>query len=371
MKENAGNTFGTGTNNLERIEIASSKNYNFNVSVGLQFKAFEGDPYYYRTIFEGKLLEMKKEERPIFLYEVSGTISCPEWNLRDYLYLTKQHLLFPLLRNVPERRIREDGFEFKLDPFRWQYSPKKDEPDDEISEFKERTASAFSNFIRNNEKFQSRAREVIGNYYSEIGRTAKNIILEHKDDLPTILSLTRQWGVYDKQHTTDILDLVFGNRWSFYHGEDVIIDKETGTLLIPNFWVKYIDGIQSGVDPLAFAGYGMRTGVVEFGFDPYPWTLIRVNSISNSIENIIRDKVSFGPEKAKLNVAKKKKTVMPRIVNCLVYIIGLRGERIVLKKLSKEYISNMDFREEGKLEVVTGLALGQLEADEQEREKKV
>lgn len=358
------------TENVAPMLPDTGRNYGFVRIVGLPIKVLEDDPYHYRIEFDTKLLGTKKGKRPVFVYEASGKILCPEFNLSDYLYLKKHHLLFERLKTD----VAETFPQLHVDKICWAYSPLKkgEDLDPGDVEFKDAAGNAFANFVRSYEPLLGNAKEAIRKSFDVLDSLVSDIILKHREDLACELNLLKRYGVYDRRHTSDILDILFGKRWSFFHGEDVLIDKETGTLLIPNFWVRYIEGVPTGGssknNPMAFVGYGMRAGIIEFGFDPYPWALLRVNIISNTIENAILEKTAFGEAKKRLHKAIERNEFKQHVRNRLVHIVGFRDGKMRLKKLSEEYIRGIDLEDNDKVEIITNLALGQLEAEAQEGE---
>lgn len=326
--------------------------YEFRVPV----KAWLRDPYVYRVDFKGTLIgQQLAAERPSLMYDVVGELKCPEFKMEEYFYLRKKHLLWEEARS----ELENEKPEMKLSSFRWIYvSTPGEMPNPTNTDTKERIREHFGRYVRTFKPMHDNVEAAIKRVYEDYETRLKAVIVnlskttdendveQYKTFKESIL-LKREFNAISKEHTSDLLDWLFGDRWAFYNGDDSRVEENR--LLIPHWWCN--PGTKSGDGGDNWkVGHGVRSGILDWGQEPYPWVLFRANRIWNDLEALIKQKVAFG-----------KTTTGQGVVDREVYIAGLREDGMRCKKLSKKYYQTQDW--EAKMEVLTSLALGELEGE--------
>lgn len=315
------------------------------------------DPYTFRAAFTAELHTQEntktQDGRPkvVYRYNVSGQISCPEFELEDYFVLKRKFLVF----KSADQKLLNKKPSFKIEGTRWDYSPRSgDAVSSSEGSFKTAASQALASHVRSNAQLLENIKIAIQSFYktldAEIAALTPIDIVEFK----TLIGLAKVMGTYPREHTSNILGYLFGSGLQFYNGDEV--RNENGVMLVPGYWVRETE--QEFTDKQKrYLGYGMKPAVVDFGFEPYPWAMIRINAIWNNIDKIIREKVSFGQPKNSF------------LSGLQVYIIGKRNDKMAFKALDKQYFAGGKLADD-RMEVLTSLALGQLEADLQESDQK-
>lgn len=346
---------GVGSFSSSHVHIEQTKGenvpfYALDCEVRIREAFFPGDPYTYRM--KCRLVFEHAAPNGVYTYAVTGTVTCPEFSLEDYLYLRKWHILYPIVADALEKKT----IRLAIQPFNWCYT-KKDTQDTAVptdSVFKEKVRDAFSRYAKAHPTLLKNVKTAIFKFFESLDEEIKKVSDTEKSvnrPFKEAVGLKRKFGVYEKTHTSDILDYLFGDRYRLYNGEDVQLQEEC--LLIPNWWVKTTE--EANFQKPRYLGYGMRLGIIEFGLTPYPWALLRINTIKNTIASAISESAAFGrTEKDVGNVGKR------------VFVAALRGGKMVFKKLSENYAT-----QEGdpqKFDLLVSLAFGELEAEARGKE---
>lgn len=330
----------------------------FGVSHELRLTEQNGkdDPYTFRAEITASLKTHEKlkmqdgKPKSVFHYKIVGKIYCPEFEVEDYLILKRK---FILVKNI-DRKLLNQKPNFTIEGTLWDYTPRSGasvSPSDES--FKSAASQALGNYLRSNDGFLANIRTAIQSFFKVLDADVFDRAPSNVEDFKKQFFLEKNMGTYPREQTSNILGYLFGDKLQFYNGD--AIREHEGSLLVPSYWVRATEQEFSDKDK-KYLGYGMKPAVVDFGFEPYPWAMIRVNVIWNSIEKIIRSKVSFGQHRE------------GSVADQQVYIIGKREEKMVFKPLAKQYFANGKLPED-RMEILTSLALGQLEADHQAGEK--
>lgn len=315
------------------------------------------DPYTFRADFTATLKTQETVQLPtgrskvVFHYDVTGKISCPEFAIEDYFLLKRKYILMKhatqdILKTKPQ---------FTIESIPWDYAPHSGgsvSPSEKS--FKSAASQALGNRLREDTALLDNIKIAINSFFKVVDSEIVALAPKDIEEFKAVLGLEKERGTYNREHTSNILGFLFGDKLQFYNGDELRLHD--GMVLVPSYWVRATEQDFNDKDNKKYLGYGMKPAVVDFGFDPYPWAMIRINAIWNSIEKVIRAKVAFGQQR-EASVSGQQ-----------VYIIGMRDAKIVFKALDKQYFANGKLADD-RMEILTSLALGQLEADQQAQEK--
>lgn len=343
---------------IDDLEVADFGISPFGVVYEMRLTEQNGkdDPYTFRSEFTASLKTQAKSPdsmKSVFHYDVVGKIHCPEFEVEDYFILKRKYLLF----KHADQELMNSKPKFTIESIPWSYTPRSgDSVSSSEDSFKSAAAQALGNAMRANKELLDNIRTAIKSFFKILDAEIAAIVPQNIEVFKKTLGLEKLMGIYGREHTSNILGYLFGEQLQFYNGDEV--RSHDGTLLVPSYWVRATEQDFGDKDKeKKYLGYGMKTAVVDFGFDPYPWAMIRINAIWNSIDKIIRAKVSFGQSRE------------GSVSGQQVYIIAKRNEKMVFKALDKQYFANGKLADD-RMEVLTSLALGQLEADHQELDLK-
>ena len=333
--------------------------FGFNYEYRSPSKGWDGDPYVYRIDFTGKMLGKTihapgAADRQGIMYEVEGKLKCPEFNMEDYFLLRKKHLIWDLASSELVGKVPD----FTISAFRWMYlAPDSSPVDPRDEKVKDKIKSQFSYHIRTNKQMVENIEIAIKALYTEYEEIIKAAIAEscQKMDpngvsefvpLPQALGLKKEYGTIAKEFTADLFDYVMGKRWHFFNGDVGRVDA--GSLLVPNYWVNDDRVTAGNRQERRYLGYGMRPSVIDWGLEPYPWIMYRINRVWNDLNEIIANEVAYGKSKRGGSVVARH-----------VYIAGMKGDQVVMKQLSEKFLTY----DENRIDLVTSLAIAELESE--------
>jgi hypothetical protein len=330
----------------------------FGLSYDLNLTAQDGknDPYTFKAEFLSRLQTQatvtSKDGKltTVYHYKLGGKITCAEFEIEDYLLLKRKNLLAKSL----DRALMDARPNFSIEEIPWDYTPDLSSATSaSTSAFKINAEQALGKFIHEHAELLENTRTAIKCFFRTIDTQIAALAPQEIEAFKNRFGLEKKLGTYGREHTANILGYLFGNMFQYYNGD--IVRVEGNAVLIPSYWVRETE--QEFEDKnKKFLGYGMKPAVVDFGFDPYPWAMIRINAIWTSMDKVIRAKVGFGQKDNKLSDQQ-------------VYIIVKRGEKMVFKALDKQYFAGGKLADD-RMEVLTSLALGQVEAEHQELDLK-
>ncbi len=323
------------------------KNYGVRVEIEVPIRGWKDDPYAYVVDFRLKLLSVR-DRPPLFIYEASGVLSAPDFNLEDYLRLKRRSAIKEFL---PSFNDTVANSKFRLSPIRWQFLPdaKTVREGPKSAEFKKAVREAMRTMVRSDDAIKNRLREAITSFYRKLDSDVADTILDNKDALTE--KFKRENGVYDKRHTSEILDLVLGHRYGFHTHDEAHL--ENGVLSIPRYWVPDFDiekNWQGKVEIQESFGRGAQCNVITFGIEPYAWAMFLSTWTNNSFQHHIRSRKGE-----------------PMEVRREVHIAAYREGRVVHRKLPKEFFG--EELADDRVEMLSNLALGELEAQAREEDE--